>query len=298
MFLNKGDTIGIVSPSAPITDELKEQFNNGLKVLENMGFNILLSKNVFSNSLGYSASINEKLEDLHEMFKNKDVKAIICSQGGQNSNTILPYLDYELIKNNPKIIFGISDATALLNAIYTKTKIITYHQNDLIWGMGIEANKDEMEDFKLRLVDGQKGEIKHFTDSWKCLRKGICEGTLVGGNLSTLIKILNTEYCPDFKDSILFLEEFAEESPLDEVDSKINILKQQGIFEQIKGLWIGYYENDTKKFKYEDVVMNNVKEYKFPILKCNDFGHNCSNVVIPIGARARLIADKCKVELL
>ena len=74
MFLNKGDTIGIVSPSAPITDELKEQFNNGLKVLENMGFNILLSKNVFSNSLGYSASINEKLEDLHEMFKNKDVK--------------------------------------------------------------------------------------------------------------------------------------------------------------------------------------------------------------------------------
>ena len=58
------------------------------------------------------------------------------------------------------------------------------------------------------------------------------------------------------------------------------------------------FENDTKKFKYEDVVMNNVKEYKFPILKCNDFGHNCSNVVIPIGARARLIADKCKVELL
>ena len=298
MFLKKGDTIGIVSPSAPITDELKEQFNNGLKVLEDMGFNILLSKNVFSNSLGYSASINEKIEDLHEMFKNENVKAIICSQGGQNSNTILPYLDYELIKNNPKIIFGISDATALLNAIYTKTKMITYHQNDLIWGMGIAVNKKEMEDFKLRLVEGQKGEIKHFTDSWKCLKKGNCEGTLVGGNLSTLVKLLNTEFCPDFKDSILFLEEFAEESPLDEVDSKINILKQQGVFNQIKGLWIGYYEKDTEKVKYENVVMNNVKEYKFPILKCNDFGHNCSNVVIPIGKRARLIANECRVELL
>ena len=298
MFLKKGDTIGIVSPSAPITDELKEQFNNGLKVLKDMGFNIILSKNVFSNSLGYSASINEKIEDLHEMFKNENVKAIICSQGGQNSNTILPYLDYELIKNNPKIIFGISDATALLNAIYTKTKMITYHQNDLIWGMGIAVNKKEMEDFKLRLVEGQKGEIKHFTDSWKCLKKGNCEGTLVGGNLSTLVKLLNTEFCPDFKDSILFLEEFAEESPLDEVDSKINILKQQGVFNQIKGLWIGYYEKDTEKVKYENVVMNNVKEYKFPILKCNDFGHNCSNVVIPIGKRARLIADECRVELL
>lgn len=298
MFLNKGDTIGIISPSAPITDELKEQFNNGLKVLKDMGFNIILSKNVFSNSLGYSASINEKIEDLHEMFKNENVKAIICSQGGQNSNTILPYLDYELIKNNPKIIFGISDATALLNAIYTKTKMITYHQNDLIWGMGIAVNKKEMEDFKLRLVEGQKGEIKHFTDSWKCLKKGNCEGTLVGGNLSTLVKLLNTEFCPDFKDSILFLEEFAEESPLDEVDSKINILKQQGVFNQIKGLWIGYYEKDTEKVKYENVVMNNVKEYKFPILKCNDFGHNCSNVVIPIGKRARLIADECRVELL
>ena len=113
--------------------------------------------------------------------------------------------------------------------------------------MGIEANKDEMEDFKLRLVDGQKGEIKHFTDSWKCLRKGICEGTLVGGNLSTLVKILNTEYCPDFKNCILFLEEFAEESPLDEVDSKINILNNKVYLIRLKDCGLDIMKKILKK---------------------------------------------------
>lgn len=253
----------------------------------------------YARSLGKDIKVDKSFEDKNnngnkwqEMFQfnYKELKYFLKDIQESITNKAKPRENVAEVINKLK--------TALLNAIYTKTKIITYHQNDLIWGMGIEANKDEMEDFKLRLVDGQKGEIKHFTDSWKCLRKGTCEGILIGGNLSTLVKLLNTEYCPNFKDCILFLEEFAEESPLDEVDSKINILKQQGVFNQIKGLWIGYYEKDTEKVKYEDVVMNNVKEYKFPILKCNDFGHNCSNVVIPIGAKARLTADECKVELL
>lgn len=295
--LKTGDAIGIVSPSAPVTSELKEQFNKGLQVFKNMGFKVALSKNVYANTLGYSATINEKVEDINEMFLNKEVKAIICSQGGQNSNTILPYLDYELIKNNPKIIMGISDSTAILNAIYSKTGIITYHQNDIIWGLGRKVSEKEVNDLKLRLIDGKNGKIEHFTD-WKCLKEGIAEGVLIGGNLWTLTKLLETEYCPDFNNSILFLEEYAAESPLDEIDSKINLLKQHKVFEKIKGLWIGYYENDTEKAKFEDVVMNNLKEYSFPILKCNDFGHNCENIVIPIGAKVELDATNCEVEIL
>ena len=279
--LNIGDTIGIISPSAPITEDLKEQFNRGLQVFKDMGFKIELSKNVYANTLGYSSTVSEKVEDINEMFANKEVKAIICSQGGQNSNAILPYIDYEIIKNNPKIIMGISDSTAILNAIYSKTGIITYHQND----------------FKLRLIDANNGKVEHFT-KWKCLKDGIAEGSLIGGNLSTLVKLLNTEYCSNFNNKILFLEDYADESPLDEIDSKINILKQHKVFEKIKGLWIGYYEKDTEIAKFEDVIMNNLQEYKFPTLKCNDFGHNCENVVIPIGAKIKLDATNCEVEII
>lgn len=295
--LNIGDTIGIISPSAPITENLKEQFNRGLQVFKNMGFKIKLSKNVYANTLGYSATVSEKVEDINEMFTNKEVKAIICSQGGQNSNAILPYIDYEVIKNNPKIIMGISDSTAILNAIYSKTGIITYHQNDIVWGLGREVSEKEVDDFKVRLVAGENGEIEHFT-KWKCLRDGTADGILIGGNLSTLVKLLEKEYCPDFNNSILFLEEYAGESSLDEVDSKINILKQHKVFEKIKGLWIGYYEKDTEIAKFEDVIMNNLKEYNFPILKCNDFGHDCENVVIPIGAKIKLDATHCEVEII
>ncbi len=231
------------------------------------------------------------------MFADTEVKAIICSQGGQNSNAILPYIDYEIIKNNPKIIIGISDSTAILNAIYSKTGIITYHQNDVVWGLGRETSEKEINDFKLRLIDGKNGKIEHFT-KWKCLKAGIIEGTLIGGNLSTLVKLLGTEYCPDFNNKILFLEDYADESPLDEIDSKINILRQYKVFEKIRGLWIGYYEKDTEIAKFEDVIMNNLKKYTFPILKCNDFGHNCENVVIPIGAKVKLHATNCEVEIL
>lgn len=295
--LKVGDTIGIISPSAPITKELMEQFQEGLKVFENLGFKVKLSKNVYANTFGYSATINEKVEDIHEMFSNKDVKAIICSQGGQNSNAILPFLDYELIKNNPKIILGISDSTALLNAIYAKTGMITYHQNDVIWGLGREVSQKEMNDFMMRLMDGKIGEIEHFT-KWRSLKEGQTEGYLVGGNLSTFTKLLNSKFCPDFENKILFLEEYAEKSPLDEVDSRINLLKQNKVFDKINGLWIGYYESDTENAKFEDVVMNNLKEYHFPLLKCNDFGHNCENVVIPIGAKVKLDATNCEVQIL
>lgn len=300
MLSNKlkiGDTIGIISPSAPIKEDLKEQFNKGLQVFKNMGFNIKLSKNVYSNTLGYSATIDEKVEDIKEMFLDKKVKAIICSQGGQNSNTILPYIDYEIIKNNPKIIMGISDSTAILNAIYAKTGIVTYHQNDVIWGPGRDASEKEFNDFKSRLIKGKIGEIEHFT-KWKCIREGIAEGKLIGGNLSTLIKLLNTDYCPDFSNNILFLEEFAEATPLDEIDSQINILNQYKVFDKINGLWLGNYEKDSDIARFEDVIKNNLKDYDFPILKCNDFGHNCENVIIPIGAKVRLNAKDCKIEIL
>lgn len=294
--LQIGDTIGIVSPSGAVSKESENQFNKGVDFLKNLGFKVKVGKNALNNTLEYSASPQEKADDMNSMFADKEIKAIICSQGGANSNSILPLLDFEIIKNNPKIFLGISDITVLLNAIYQKTKLVTFHGNDVMWGFGNEhADYDEQE-FIDRLVKGKIGEVKHNSE-WKCIRKGIAEGVLIGGNLNCLNKLAGTEYQPDFEAKILLLETFDEGDAPDDVECELSHLKQMGIFEKIKGLWIGYY-NHKSKIPYEEIVMNVVKDYDFPILKCDDFGHNTPNTTIPIGIKIKLDATNKQVVLL
>lgn len=295
--LKYGDTIGVISPSKPITENEKQCFEKGKKILNDMGFNVELGKHVYTATLGYSATKEEKAEDINSMFLNKNIKAIFSSAGGENSFTCLDLIDYEIIKKNPKIIYGMSDATIYLNAIYTKTDLVTFHQSDVMSFSELEKNLFEKQDFIRRLVNGEIGKIQHNT-KWKCLREGIAEGIIVGGNIKAIVNLLNTEYMPDLKDKILFLEAYKKSTSFELVDCYFCLLKYHGVFEQIKGLWIGYYEGDTEEIKVEDVMMNHLKEYTFPILKCDDFGHNCANVVIPIGAKVKLDAKKCEVEIL
>lgn len=294
--LQKSDTIGIVSPSGGVSKELENQFNKGLDFLKNLGFKIKIGKNALSTTLKYSATPQEKAEDINSMFADNEVKAIICSQGGANSNSILPLLNFNIIKDNPKIFLGISDITVLLNSIYQKTGLITFHGNDVMWGLGNELAKYDEEEFIDRLVKGKIGEVKHNSE-WKCIREGVAEGVLIGGNLNCLNKLAGTEYQPDFESKILLLETFDESNAPDDVECELSRLKQMGVFEKIKGLWIGYY-NHKSKIPYEEIVMNVVKDYDFPILKCDDFGHNTPNTTIPIGTKIKLDATNKQVVLL
>ncbi len=295
--LNIGDTIGIVSPSAPIRKDKEQALNKGKELLQEIGINSIEGKYVYKDTLLYSATKEEKAEDMNNMFLNKNIKGVFSSKGGENSFTCLELIDYKSIKENPKIVYGISDATNYLNAIYAKTGLITFHQSDVKSFFMINKKSFEFQDFKRRLVDGEIGKI-HKNSEWKCLKEGMTEGTIVGGNLKSLINILNTEYMPDLKDKILFLEAYATSTSLELVDCYLSLLKYHKVFDKIRGLWIGHYHGDTEKVKFQDVVMNNLGDYKFPILKCDDFGHNCENVVIPIGARVRLDATNCEVEIL
>ena len=300
MLANKikiGDTIGIVSPSTPIIGDREEALNEGRQLLEKIGINSIKGRYVNKNTLGYSATKEEKAEDINNMFSDKNIKGVFSSKGGENSFTCLGLIDYENIKKNPKIVYGISDATNYLNAIYTKTGLITFHQSDVKSFSWIHKNSFEFQDFKRRLIDGEIGKI-HKNSEWKCLREGSIEGVIVGGNLKSLMNLLNTEYMPDLTDKILFLEAYANSTPLELVDCHLSVLKYHKVFDQIKGLWIGHYHGDTENVKFEDVVINNLKDYKFPILKCDDFGHNCENIVIPIGGKIKLDATNCEVEIL
>ena len=294
--LQKGDLIGIVSPSAPVEDKFRKAFNTGVDWFKQHGFRVKIASNALGNSLGYSASAQEKASDINEMFSDKEVKAIICSQGGQNANSILPYLDYELIKNNPKVFLGISDITVLLNTLYLKTGLITFHGNDVMWGFGREHEPYNEQEFFERLIEGKIGVINKNRD-WKCVREGVAEGKLIGGNLHCMLKLAGTEYFPDLNDAILFLEDFGEEGTPGEVNQLFHQLKQIGGLEKIKGLWLGFYKTKSK-VQIEDIAQEVVADYDFPILQCDDFGHNTPNTTIPIGIKAKLDATNCEVELL
>jgi len=294
--LQIGDTIGIVSPSGAVSKELENQFNKGVDFLKNLGFKVKVGKNALNNTLKYSATPQEKVDDINSMFADSEVKAIICSQGGANSNSILPLLDFEVIKNNPKIFLGISDITVLLNTIYQKTELVTFHGNDVMWGFGAEHSDYDEQEFIDRLLKGKIGEVKHNSE-WRCIREGTAEAILIGGNLNCLNKLAGTNYQPDFEAKILLLESFDKSNAPDLVEAELYRLKQMGVFEKIKGLWIGYY-NHKSKIPYGEIVMNVVKDYDFPILKCDDFGHNTPNTTIPIGTKIKLDATNKQVVLL
>lgn len=293
--LNYGDTIGIIAPSKPMVEEAIQMLKTGIKNIEGLGFQVKLGKNVFSNKLRYSASPEEKADDINTMFQDKEVKMILSACGGENSFSCLPFIDYEIIKNNPKILCGFSDSTNYLDAIYTKTGLLTYYQTEVLAFDG--SNQFEIEDFKLRFVEGKIGNTRKKSE-WKCLKYGNAAGILVGGNLPSMCNLVGTEYMPDVEGRILLLEAYRTSTNFSLADNYVHRLKYHGIFENIKGLIIGHYAGDTEELKIEDVFLNNLKEYNFPILKCEDIGHNCENIVIPIGGNIRLDATNGEIEIL
>jgi len=298
MKLDKGDRIGVVSSSTPVPPG-DLQFNKGVRFLEDMGFRITLGKHVFSNTLGYAASPQEKAEDINNMFADKSIKAIVCSQGGSTANACLPYLDWDVIKENPKVFLGISDITVLLNAIYAKTGLVTFHGNDVMWGFGRDPTPYDVQEFVSRLMEAEIGKV-NANGKRETIRSGVVEGRLLGGNLKCLLKLAGTPYFPDFTASVLFVESI--EITPEECDYQFHQLKQIGVFDQVQGVIVGYIDGLDNKadepLKMQDVLLTVTSEYRFPILKANDFGHNCPNTTLPVGAKVRVEADKQEIEIL
>ena len=226
--LKKGDVIGVVAPSNPIIDENIEELERARKIAEDAGFKVKYSKNLFSNTNGYSSTAKEKAEDINEMFRDKDVKMIWCAKGGQNSNSTFEYLDYELIKNNPKIICGYSDITSLTNIITAKTGLVTFSGTNFKTIATDETNYSYNEVMK-RFVDGSL-EIGLEGEKYETLKEGVAEGELIGGNLSLTRGLVSGKYSIDFTDKILFLEELGFETMPSLVSNYIYYMKQNGVF--------------------------------------------------------------------
>lgn len=298
--LKKGSLIGVISPASS-PDDLST-IDSGVKYLEKLGYRVEVGKNVGLN-YGYLAGTDqERIEDLHYMFRKKDVKAIICVRGGYGTPRLLDKIDYNIIKKNPKILVGYSDITALQMAIIKKTGLVTFagpmlatdfHNHvsefaeEMFWRM-ITSNK------KYGQVD-QPGNEKLFE-----LHKGQAKGRILGGNLSVFTSMAGTQFFPDLKDKILLLEEIGE-LPY-RIDRLLNQLRLNKAFAQIKGVILGAFidcnEHDPlkKTLSLGEVVSEYLEGSKMPVVYNFKHGHLRDNITVPFGIMTRLNTSKNIVE--
>ena len=296
--LKKGDTIGVIAPSNYIEKDDLEYINASIALMEASGFKVKFGKYVFEDTLGYGTSPEKRAADINWAFKDDEVKAIMCVKGGEDSNTTLDYIDYEMIKKHPKIICGFSDNTSILNAIHEKTGLVTYHgptfKSLTSWETGY-AYKQFIKTFAENTESLIMGEPE---DEYTTIQAGQATGELVGGNLSLFTKLVCGKYAVNLQGKILFLEELGFEAAPEMVNSNIYYLKQNGVFDRIAGLWIGNYEHPSK-ISLEKIIMNAIgDEYKFPIIKSDNFGHIDKKIIIPIGTKAEINTnEKIKIKL-
>lgn len=315
--LKKGDEIRVIAPSSSLG--IISQANRDLAVekLGELGLKVSYSKNCEEIDEFNSSAIASRVADLHEAFADKNVKGILTAIGGFNVNQILKYLDYDLIKNNPKILCGYSDITALSNAIYAKTGLVNYSGPAFSTFAIMKGNDYTVEYFQKCLMEENPFEIETSLewsdDLWYLdqekrdffkneggliITEGEAEGKIIGGNLCTLNLLLGTEFMPSFENSILFLED-DEESKLRHFDRNLQALLHQMEFSKVKGLLIGRFQKNSKVT--DEMIIKMIKTKKelenIPIVANLDFGHTSPIFTFPIGGTAKFSAKKEGIKL-
>jgi muramoyltetrapeptide carboxypeptidase len=294
--LRRGDRLGIVAPSSPVTSETDAQLEKGISYLEERGFDVVLGRHVRAATLGYCATPEEKAEDINAMFADAAIDGVICAQGGATANACLPHLSWPTIRAHPKVFMGISDITVLLNAMYAMTGLVTFHGNDVMWGYGRNPTDYDRQAFVRTLIEARPAAIEANGER-QTIRGGSAEGVALGGNLECLLKLAGTPYFPETAGAILFFEAL-DVSP-ETCDHLFRQLSQMGIFEKVHGAVVGHVDGlqgEAGATQMEEVLRRVTAGHGFPILKVDDFGHNCPNTILPIGAKVRLDADRQTIE--
>jgi muramoyltetrapeptide carboxypeptidase len=297
--LEIGDTIGVVTPSSPVSGSPSEdpylELERGLTFLRDLGFKVLLGDHALNEGGLAAGTPEERAGDIITMFSNPEVSAIISTHGGVMANSCLPLLDYDLIRANPKILLGFSDISTLHLGIYSQTNLVTFHGNMVMYYFGMEPQPYDRQEFLSRLVSAEIGLVNK-NSPWRTIRGNErVEGVLLGGNDWVMQWLLGTPYWPDFSGAILFIE-IPGYTP-DMLFNRLHQFKQAGLFDQINGILIGYAK-EAEDYLTEDIFLEVTKHYDFPILKTDDFGHHCPNTVLPVGIKAGLDPEASTLELL
>jgi len=304
--LHQGMTVGLVTPASNVPED--QDLQTAMDLVRSLGFSAKPSANLFSRTAYLAGTDEERADDLNAMFADPEVDAIFCVRGGYGSGRLLRYLDYDVIAKNPKIIMGYSDITAILNAIYLRTGLITYHGP--IAGGNFSAYTYDQ--YNRVLVDPSEtaiiGELPEFaarpgvvdwTNRLTSIVAGSAEGHLVGGNLSLLVTLLGTPFEPNFDGAILFLEDVDE--PPYSVDRMLTHLWMSGKLEQVAGVVLGKFTDgdyDSNTFSMEQVMRDRFEPLGIPTLRGAMIGHIDDKTVVPIGIQARLDVDRGTLKLL
>lgn len=317
MKLQHGDEVRIIAPSrslAIISEGVREIAN---KRFVEMGLKLSFGMHVEEKDDFASSNIQSRIEDFHNAFQDKNVKAILTVIGGFNSNQLLRYLDWDLIKGNSKIFCGYSDITALNNAIFAKTGLISYSgphystfgqelyfdytleyfKKCLLSDVPFEIDPSEKWNDDLWYKDQKERNLIE-NDGFLIINEGEASGTIIGANLCTLNLLQGTEYFPSLANSVLFIEDDEESLP-HTFDRDLQSLIHLPDFKGVKGIVIGRFQKASKIIN--EILIKIIKSKKelgnLPIIANIDFGHTDPKITFPIGGEANLIANREKIKL-
>jgi len=322
--LKPGDSIGIFSPSAPITYSCPKRFERAKQYLQNKGFKIIEGNLTGKQDFYRSGSIKERADELNNLIRNPDVKCIMSTIGGMNSNSILPYIDYEAFRRDPKIIIGYSDVTAILLAIYAQTGISTYYGPALVASFGELSPFVDYTYKYFQEITMDKTKIpyvfetpKYWTDeyiSWETqdrskekrenelitVYEGTVRGRVIGGNLNTIQGIWGSKYMPEIKEGdILFIEDCLKDAAT--IERSFSLLKVNGVFDKISGIILGKHElfDDLKTGrKPYEILLEVLGDKKLPFIAEFDCCHTHPIMTLPIGCEIELDATKKTVTII
>ncbi|MFQ5797501.1 MAG: LD-carboxypeptidase [Bacteroidota bacterium] len=300
--LRKHDVIGLVAPASPPSKP--EKIDSGVRYLESMGYRVKVGRHV-RDVHGYLAGTDEgRAADLDAMFRDPSVKAIFVLRGGYGLHRVLHLLDYRAIRQNPKIVVGYSDLTALQLALWRKIGLVTFSGPMAAVEMCDGMDPYTEEHFWRVLTSTAKiGPLEGPAGRPACsMREGRGTGTMLGGNLSVLCTLLGTHYCPSWQQVILVLEEVGEEPY--RIDRMLMHLFHAKVFSSISGLALGQFidcqPQDTSKphFTVEQVLEHFTHDLRLPVVADLAYGHLPKKLTLPWGLRARIDGTRGRVELL
>ncbi len=281
--IKAGDTIGIVAPAGPFD---RKTFLRGARIIEDMGFKVFIPPGVFEKNRYLAGSDKHRVEYVNQLFADRSIDAIICARGGYGSMRILSMLDYDAIKNNPKIFVGFSDITILLSVLFTRCNLVTFH------GPVVTSLADASEETKLSLLSNitSDNSLEIKLPSGRTIKSGVAAGDVCGGNLTMLCHLVGTPFAPDFENKILFLEDRGE-APY-RIDRMLVHMALAGCFKGLSGIILGTFEECGPIEDVIKIIVEVFEKYSIPILAGLDAGHGRHNLTIPLGIEATLDADR------
>lgn len=284
--LNVGDTVGLICPSRYVYGE-GERVNKTINWLTNLGLKIKIGNNFYTRFYNSAGNKYQRAEDINNMFADTKVKAIWAGIGGDSANQILELLDFDLISNNPKILIGYSDVTNLLLSIYSKCNMMTFHGPNLV--QFPELTKTSKKQLK-KIFFGIESKFKI---NFSTIKNGLASGELVGGNLFIINNLIKTKYSPNYVGKILFWEEINE--GLSSIEYQLYQLALSGVLKEISGMVMGHIAQTRRDGSrpLKQILDEITKNYNFPIIKMNCFGHQCKNFyTFPLGAQSEINTNK------